>query len=87
MQQLIRIREIKERADRIGVSLRELAANTACHAATLYRWLKPGANPCLQDYEDACRAMEAALAERERLLVAALTGAPSSEPGTRHDGG
>lgn len=85
MQQLIRIHEIKERAARIGLSFRELAAKTAKHPATIYRWLGPTANPCMNDYEDACRAMEVALDQRERSLVAALTGAPSSEPETRHD--
>lgn len=85
MQQLIRIREIKERADRIGLSMRELAAITTRHPATVYRWLKADANPHLKDYDDACRAMEAALVERERSVLAALTGAHSSDPETRHD--
>lgn len=65
MQALIRISAIKERAERIGLSLPSLCFEAGQAPSTVYRWLSGEAEPRLRHYEDVCEKLDALLRDHE----------------------
>lgn len=70
-----RINDIRSRAGKIGLPLRDLCASAGVNVSTVYRWTSDEANPRIRSMLRALAAMEAELARREAALVAELTGA------------
>lgn len=74
MQQVIRIRAIKDRADSLGFSLVQVCTQAGVPPSTPYRWLDGKADPRLGKYDATCGALERALEGmaadlRERLAL------------------
>lgn len=80
MQHVIRISEIKNRAERIGSSLRAACEACGVEASTAYRWLSGQSNPGIVSYGAACAALEEWLDEQERLLLVELQQRHAGEP-------
>lgn len=73
MQQLIRINEIKARADKIGISLKALCREAEREHSTVYRWVNGETDPGLTAYAETCEALERVLIVRERQVLEHLT--------------
>lgn len=71
MQQLIRINEIKARADALRITMKELCAETepVVPTSTVSRWLGGDSGANLGKYDSFCTLLEAAL---DRLEISTL---------------
>jgi DNA-binding phage protein len=68
-----RINQIIERARRLRMPIKDVAAAGGVSKSTFYRWEQPDANPRMRTMMTALDAMETHLNERERALVEDLT--------------
>lgn len=70
MQHVIRIREIERRARGINLSLRKLCQAAGVQYSTVRRWERQTTSPLVKTVEPTLGALERALAEARRSLVA-----------------
>lgn len=72
MQHLIRITAIRDRADRLKLSLKSLCDLAEVDHASVYRWLGADVSPRLKTYDQVCARLEARLDAYETELLGAL---------------
>lgn len=65
---MIRIHAIRDRAQALKVSLKELCDAAGVHHASPYRWLDGASAPRLDVFADRCARLERELTRREAAM-------------------